>query len=946
MNWFLSRRASGSASRGKAKQPPLRRRTARLEQLEGRSLLAALPFGAMPDDTGEYMLGDVLVSVVLFESNPAISPGDNNTPPAGGIDAPAENWTAGTIAAVKSNIEQGLQWWEKTLDDLPGVREGLLDFEIDWTFADAPVQTGYEPIARTSNEFVLWMYDFLNVVGFNQTGNFSTDVRAYNNFKRQQSGKDWAFTIFVVNNEVDQDNVFAPGGQFSKAFSFAGGRFMVVPADRPASTFAHEAAHMFWALDEYAGTTSNYLSSRGYYNTPNTNHDSNPTEGHVQQTSIMAGAGLLETAYAGNVTSQSSMEMIGWKDTDGDGIFDVLDKAFLLEGLGRYDQASETYLFSGQSAVRTVPNRNPSGLQNDITINQIREIQYAIDDGPWTISKTLPARTYETAVNLAIPLSPGDHTIRIRTVDTRTGVMSPEFIGTTSFPQSTPSPGGIDGYVYRDDNASGSWDAGEPPLPDWALDLVDEEGVELELRRRIEPSEYTELTLLNNIHQDVVLKAVGSEVSGPDVRASTTSSATGAGKVFSHNSITHGANTESWSANRQLRIDFSIPVSSLSIKAYGGFGRLEAYSASGELLERYTTSGLGSETMTIRRAAGDIAYAIARGHAGSTVVLDTLQWGPAASATSNTQGAYSLSSLPAGTYHLKINPPPNHTVTTFPGGIATFSLSQGGSVSNVNFGIAIRENPWHNLGWAFNVNNDLNGDISPIDALLVINWLNANPGNSLLPEVATPEMSGYIDVNNDGYCSPIDALLVINHLNAASAPPATQSLQQSSGPGFIAPTNDPAAEGETPPQNAAEYYARQPLHFLEIPGADLDCVHDHDEEGHDAAHLEHHDVHESDAVFVTPSAPSLLSLLDAGTISSTFHTVRERLAEARDATWTDRLPRNLPPALARRLERIEAATETAADDLERTLDEISADVSDAWEAALKRALRRRPNDLS
>ena len=40
-----------------------------LESLEARRLLTGLPFGAAADDTGEYMLGDVLVTAVLLESD-------------------------------------------------------------------------------------------------------------------------------------------------------------------------------------------------------------------------------------------------------------------------------------------------------------------------------------------------------------------------------------------------------------------------------------------------------------------------------------------------------------------------------------------------------------------------------------------------------------------------------------------------------------------------------------------------------------------------------------------------------------------------------------------------------------------------------------------------------------------------------------------------------------
>jgi hypothetical protein len=58
------------------------------------------------------------------------------------------------------------------------------------------------------------------------------------------------------------------------------------------------------------------------------------------------------------------------------------------------------------------------------------------------------------------------------------------------------------------------------------------------------------------------------------------------------------------------------------------------------------------------------------------------------------------------------------------------------------------------------VNDD--GSISPLDALIVINYLN-NGGSSQAPQA----LSGgpYMDVNADTFISPLDALLVINHLN-------------------------------------------------------------------------------------------------------------------------------------------------------------------------------------
>src|SRR6185295_5821034 len=91
----------------------LRLRSLRLEALETRALLTSYtyPYGATPDDTGEYMMGDVAVNVVLMESDPSLAPYDNNPstdPVHPGINAPVEDWTAGEIEAVKSNVAAGL----------------------------------------------------------------------------------------------------------------------------------------------------------------------------------------------------------------------------------------------------------------------------------------------------------------------------------------------------------------------------------------------------------------------------------------------------------------------------------------------------------------------------------------------------------------------------------------------------------------------------------------------------------------------------------------------------------------------------------------------------------------------------------------------------------------------------------------------------------------------
>ena len=66
--------------------------------------------------------------------------------------------------------------------------------------------------------------------------------------------------------------------------------------------------------------------------------------------------------------------------------------------------------------------------------------------------------------------------------------------------------------------------------------------------------------------------------------------------------------------------------------------------------------------------------------------------------------------------------------------------------------------PWNNTGDSLDVNND--GDLSPLDALLVINYLNAADQDRL------KAVGVFLDVSGDESVSPLDALLVINFLNS------------------------------------------------------------------------------------------------------------------------------------------------------------------------------------
>lgn len=825
----FSRTKRTSASRRAPLHAARDRRRAWFECLEGRQLLASLPFGALPDDTGEYMLGDVIVSVVLMESDSSLSPFDANT----------ENWTADLVASVKSQIESGLNWWSQTLDAMEDVRDGLLTYAIDWTYADTPVKTGYEPISRPSTDFPLWVQDFLDTAGFTQGSDFLANIRAFNNAQRIAHEKHWAFTIFVVNNAhelaVGEDGRFQPGGagSFPRSFAYAGGNAFVMPADRPASTVAHETGHMFWALDEYNRTSASYSLRRGYYDTQNSN--ANPSSSYVPEDSIMASGDSLAAAFAGLTSSTASQEMIGWKDSDGDGIFDVLDVNFSLDGSGQYDSSTTTFHFVGKSAVRTLENKNPSGLQNDITINEIRQAQYKIDDGPWNVVASYQA--YQVDVDVSFPVPPTASTVSLRTVDTRTGVTSDEFVYSLSGPpgQFTPGPG-AGGYVIGDPDSDGWQDPGEGGLGGWFVGLVDQQGNGVNLRRKAEPDNFDEGIVLNVFNAGVILTAVGGDVASAHIRALTSTSAPAAGRVFAVASSLEGGYQDTFTGGRRLMAEFQAPVTSVSIRAIGVTGgsvaRMEAFDADGKLLQRVTSGALGhnaSQTLSINRSAADIAYVVVKGHAGTKVVLDDLQWGAVSSTTTDALGAWSLPTLPPGTYRVAVTPKKFYVPT---GSQTTWQeiVVDADGVRGIDFFFHHVTNPWRNETNPLDVNQD--GNVTPRDALAVINWLNAKqaPGGELPPE---PEPSDLlIDVSDDGSCTPHDALLVINELNRrANQPPVilfgsvTSSATLSSTVQSFELVSSPDGEdspliGLTGADLAEGYYAAAPWHAESIPGVD------------------------------------------------------------------------------------------------------------------------------
>ena len=731
------------------------RRSLQFEALESRFAMAAIPFGAAGPDTAEYMLGDIYVTVVLMESTGPMQPGNQDT----------ENWTPAMINTAKSKVTEGVSWWSQTYDNLPNVRPNQVRFHFDYTYADSPVATGYEPISNTSFVFEAWAYDFLNQTLPTTTGSIGDDLRAFNHQQRVAHGSNWAFTVFVVNDTNDPDGKFKAGG-FSFGFAYPGGQATVLPLGRPVSSFAHETGHIFWGDDEYLGGDP-HDSRRGYYNSQNSNGLQNAPAEFVQQPSIMASGQNLRTAFDTHTSSAATLAMIGWQDSDQDGIMDVLDVPISLEGSGRYEATTGEYRFVGKSQVRTLRNQNSAGLQNDITINRLRVVEYSIDSGAWQSIKTLDA--YSADLDVRIPVAASATSVRVRTRDTITDVSSDEFTGALGSATRSNGPG-IRGFLFNDADQDGVWDTSEAGLKNREVSLVDATGKPINLLLDIEPDDFAEGTALNGLPSGVLFQAQGTSVN-PFVYAKTAPIApsTGQRSFFNVDPVT-GFRPEWREKSREMRVTFPTSITRVSLDAIGfddlSYGRLEAYDSQDRLITRYTTNGLArgaKETMVVNDPSSQIAYVVASGHGLTSVMLDKLVIGTSGSIKTDALGGFTIADVPGGNWKIKANLPVNFSYTAPAStGIANVTLAAG-QPSSVSFlGAHMDSVIWTNARNKLDVNDD--GVVSPIDALMVVDWLNA--GNTSLPTMVDPNnQPGFLDVNSDNSCSPIDALLVVDYLN-------------------------------------------------------------------------------------------------------------------------------------------------------------------------------------
>ncbi|MCH7990369.1 MAG: hypothetical protein IID46_14605, partial [Planctomycetes bacterium] len=322
---------------------------------------------------------------------------------------------------------------------------------------------------------------------------------------------------------------------------------------------------------------------------------------------------------------------------------------------------------------------------------------------------------------------------------------------------------GINGFLRWDTNGDGDLTGDNIGLAGWTVRLVDDNGQVLQLTDGVEPDDFAQNTILNTVNPNVTLSAIGSGVDNNQVIVRDGDPASTGAKVFRHYLVNGAGVSNTWSStSRKLKIEFTSPVTTVSLDAISNsstdYGRLEIYDAAGNLLDRYTTRGLADgniETMTLSRATPEIAYAIARGHAGTAIQFDNLQFGPQAVTVTDSQGAYSLSYLSAGTYNVELVSPLGATVTT--PSSQQIVLIAGAAIGNVDFGAESSFTPWQNSTNRADV--DGNGEFDIIDVLSLIDYYRLHGAHDVLLSTPPPI---FADVDGNNRIDVIDIFTLID----------------------------------------------------------------------------------------------------------------------------------------------------------------------------------------
>jgi hypothetical protein len=377
--------------------------------------------------TSEFMAGLIATTVIFVESNG----GAGNCQPA---DPSTENWEAGRQGLVLGEIQTALASWET----LP-IPKPALHFlpVVNW----GTYPTSCEPITRPGGKSIvggheaLWISDVMNAAGWASTpANYRQRVQQFTAQRRVDSNADWAFTIFVVDDLVDTDHLFAPNpsppappGTIYTAYAEPNGPFTVLtyqnngwPRDQTHLVARHEVGHIFGAADEYTGCVATNTS--GYLNVTNTSCNDGPGgPGDDNDLSFMGDPRHSDL-------SGSARAAVGWRNPivgdAGKTVVDVVRHGGVVLNPPTSPTSDTTPTLTGTATTSDAyppGGTNTNGTQHSaVGIAKVSRAEWSVDGGPFIAASPNDGAfdsQNEGFSFTAGTLSDGSHTFQTRVVN-------------------------------------------------------------------------------------------------------------------------------------------------------------------------------------------------------------------------------------------------------------------------------------------------------------------------------------------------------------------------------------------------------------------------------------------------------------------------------------------------------------------------------------------------
>jgi hypothetical protein len=174
---------------------------------------------------------------------------------------------------------------------------------------------------------------------------------------------------------------------------------------------AHETGHIFYALDQYSNAYQSCSIRSGYLDVENQNSQYGSCS--MNMNSIMRGQVY---PFSVNAIDPYAAGQIGWRDTDGDNIFDPLDVQLPIT-VNNFLVTDNRVTVSGLAEV--IPF--PAPKRASVTINTIANVKFRFNEGIWqqAIASDGAFDSTSEGYNFTTnPLLPGLYSLEVVAFDT------------------------------------------------------------------------------------------------------------------------------------------------------------------------------------------------------------------------------------------------------------------------------------------------------------------------------------------------------------------------------------------------------------------------------------------------------------------------------------------------------------------------------------------------